>query len=102
VPAGREPEIILVVDAEGQEERILCCALPKPLPRLILFEHEHLKGAVRTAIDDNLKRQGFIWIADLKHQDALGKRQRPHDRLYGRPIEGRRKHAAQHSGRGAH
>jgi hypothetical protein len=82
---GADPELILVVDAEGQEARILCCDLPLPLPRLILFEHEHLRGPDRSAISANLKRQGFVWIADLKHQDDLGRRQRPQDRLYGRP-----------------
>lgn len=82
-PAGAD---ILVVDAEGGEERILGTALPLPLPRLVLFEHEHLDQSQRHAIDDMLVRQGFEHVADLKHQDGYAVKNNlpPADRLYGR------------------
>lgn len=44
---------ILVIDAEGAEEQILGSPddLPRPRPRLILFEHEHLKMKTQKLID---------------------------------------------------
>jgi FkbM family methyltransferase len=54
---------VLVVDAEGAEGKILQGQLPEPLPRLVLFEHAHLKGAMHR-IDANLRRHNFTHLAD--------------------------------------
>ena len=76
---------VLIVDAEGSEERILGYgALPTPLPRLVLFEHVYLSEAQRARIDANLLSQGFERVADLRHMDARGANNPPQDRLYGR------------------
>ena len=76
---------VLIVDAEGSDERILGYgALPTPLPRLVLFEHVYLSEAQRARIDANLLSQGFERIADLRHMDARGANAPPQDRLYGR------------------
>ena len=76
---------VLIVDAEGSEERILGYSpLPTPLPQLVLFEHVYLSESQRARIDANLLSQGFHRIADLRHMDSRGANAPPQDRLYGR------------------
>ena len=76
---------VLIVDAEGSEERILgYSSLPTPLPQLILFEHVNLSESQRARIDANLLSQDFHRIADLRHMDTRGVNAPPQDRLYGR------------------
>ena len=79
---------MLVVDAEGAEGKILQGQLPEPLPRLVLFEHAHLKGAIHR-IDANLRRHNFTHLADLKHNDQVGRNLPAQDRLYGRAVRPR-------------
>jgi hypothetical protein len=75
---------VLVIDAEGSEPYILCCNIPSPKPMMILFEHVHLKQEERDAIGQNLERQGYVHVADLKHQGSRSARLGlPQDRLYG-------------------
>ena len=82
---SRDGVDVLIVDAEGSEERILGYSpLPTPLPQLILFEHVYLSESQRARIDANLLSQGFHRIADLRHMDARGANAPPQDRLYGR------------------
>ena len=78
---------VLIVDAEGSEERILGYGpLPLPLPQLVLFEHNSLSESQKARIDANLLDQSFHHIADLKHMDAHSTAANlpPQDRLYGR------------------
>jgi len=76
---------VLAVDAEGHEEQLLGFApLPTPLPRLVLFEHAQLSSEGQARIHHKLAEQNFTWLADLKHQDPLGKTLPGQDRLYGR------------------
>jgi hypothetical protein len=77
---------VLVIDAEGSESSILGRGdLPTPMPKLILFEHAHLTITEQNIIDNNLVRQGFSRLVDLKHMDrsARSMNQEPQDRLYG-------------------
>ena len=74
---------VLVVDAEGSEEDILVNATFPTLPRLVLFEHVHLSQGARANIDERLRRLGYHQLADLKHQDRIGRTMEPQDRLYG-------------------
>ena len=70
---------MLVVDVEGHEPIILRATLPRPKPALILYEFCHTKVWDQEAIDANLGRQGYHWLADVAHQTGP-----PVDRLYGR------------------
>ena len=76
---------VLVVDAEGEEERILGTGpLPEPVPRLVFFEHKHLKDRQVATIERNLAKQGFERIAEIPHVARTGALHRG-DMLYGRP-----------------
>jgi FkbM family methyltransferase len=77
---------ILVVDAEGAEQRILATVdLPYPRPSLILFERAHLQMSQKVAIDSRLRSQGYVWIKDVRNGDPLGSRKSTPaaNRLYG-------------------
>lgn len=74
---------VLVVDAEGSEEDILVNATFPTLPRLVLFEHAHLTRSALAHIRDRLQGLGYRHLAELKHQDRIGKFMAPQDMLYG-------------------
>lgn len=74
---------VLVIDAEGSEPSILCCEIPSPKPLMILFEHAHLSEPEGVKIAVNLERQGYVHVADLRHQTKRGRKMQPQDRLYG-------------------
>jgi len=76
---------ILVIDAEGAEFPILSSTIPKPKPRLILFEIAKLRGEKEMIINKSLIEQGYELLADLKHMDAFAvEHDLPaQDRLYG-------------------
>jgi len=73
---------ILVVDAEGNEPKILGGAFPEPRPKLVLFESAHLNPDQRTRIHNNLETNGYELVAELKHQDPVGQKMGPQDTLY--------------------
>lgn len=80
----------LVVDVEGHEERILYYQdIPSPKPRLILFERKHLTTFQLDRIDLGLKRQGYEFQTDLRHEDDLARRSNapPQDRLYALVVD---------------
>ena len=78
---------ILVVDAEGAEDRILASAqLPSPRPQLILFERTHLRHSQKQSIEGGLIAQGYTKLADIWNGDPIGSNRlhtRPANRLYG-------------------
>jgi len=76
---------ILVVDAEGNELKILSGKIPSPKPRFILFEVAHMESHVLKSIENNLAAQGYTVCAKLKHQDPFGKKMKPQDWLFGLP-----------------
>ncbi len=83
---GERAEVdLLVVDAEGEEKIILGGALPSPAPRLIFYEHKHIKDRHVRAIEENLARQGFERIAEIPHIAARNGAKHRGDMLYGRP-----------------
>jgi len=73
---------ILVVDAEGNEPKILGGPIPEPRPRFVLFEISSLKAEELKSIDDNLHSYGYELVEQLRHQDPLGKNMPPQDALY--------------------
>jgi len=73
---------ILVVDAEGNEPRILGGAFPEPKPSLVLFEIANMQQQDIDAIDANLRSKGYVLAEKLKHQDEVGKKMAPQDALY--------------------
>lgn len=79
----REKVDILVVDAEGNEPKILSGAFPHPKPRLVLFEIANMVQSDIDAIDTNLRKQGYVLLEKLKHQDDIGRTMPPQDALYG-------------------
>jgi len=86
-----EGAAVLVVDVEGSEVAVLGRhRLPHPAPNLVLFESAQLPPSHLQQIDENLVRQGFNRVADLKHRDRYGKKMPPQDRLYGRQRTQRR------------
>lgn len=74
---------VLVVDAEGNEAKILGGAFPSPKPKLVLFEISNLEKAAFEGIDRNLKANGYKLLELLKHQDPVGLTMEPQDALYG-------------------
>ena len=80
------PPLVLVIDAEGAEPRILARGdLPQPPPDFVLFEMVHLADTDRALIDANLRRQGYARRAALRHQDANALHsKKTHDWLYAR------------------
>lgn len=46
--------------------------LPRPRPRLVLYEHKHLQSAVKAHIDNTLKQQGYRFVADVMHPARSG------------------------------
>jgi len=81
--ADKKKVDILVVDAEGNEPKILSGAFPEPKPQLVLFEIANLQAADVKAIDANLRKEGYVLLDKLKHQDKIGKTMPPQDALYG-------------------
>jgi FkbM family methyltransferase len=73
---------LLVVDAEGNEPKILSGAFPEPKPKLVLFEISSLQPEDLDAIDKNLKKEGYVLEKQLKHQDKVGLTMPPQDALY--------------------
>ncbi|CAK0810279.1 unnamed protein product [Prorocentrum cordatum] len=73
---------ILVVDAEGNEPKILGGPIPEPRPSFVLFEISSLKAEELKSIDDNLHSYGYELVEQLRHQDPLGKNMPPQDALY--------------------
>ena len=78
---------LLVVDVEGHEWALLGDntnrPLPRPLPRLVMFEHKQLVPAEKAAIDAALKAQGYHLLADVGHP-AKNNTMHFGDLLYGR------------------
>jgi FkbM family methyltransferase len=78
---------ILVIDAEGAEERILASArLPSPRPELILFERTHLHTSQKRSIEGSLRAQGYVKLGDIWNGDPVGSNRLhtpPANRLYG-------------------
>ena len=58
---------VLVVDAEGEEAKILERPLPPPLPELILFEYKHLLLGPQASINASLERQGYTLVSRVSH-----------------------------------
>jgi len=81
--ADQEKVDLLVVDAEGNEPKILSGAFPEPKPKLVLFEISNLQAAELAGIDANLKKEGYVLLKELKHQDKIGLTMAPQDALYG-------------------
>jgi len=73
---------ILVVDAEGNEPKILSGPIPEPRPKFILFEMSQLNGASKAQIDQNLVAHGYSKVQELKHMDPKGQTMAPQDVLY--------------------
>lgn len=73
---------MLVVDAEGNELKILGGEIPKPLPQTILFEIAHMENSTFDNIDQNLKKHGYHLVEKLKHMDKVGLTYPPQDALY--------------------
>jgi len=80
--ADKEKVDLLVVDAEGNEPKILSGAIPEPKPKLILFEIASLQQEELDIIDENLQNEGYHLIKKLKHQDKVGLTMAPQDALY--------------------
>eukprot|EP00966_Prymnesium_polylepis_P037943 880196-Prymnesium_polylepis.1 len=80
--------VILAIDAEGSEPKILGSPLPRPRPRLVLFEMVSLNASQLAAIDTTLVAQGYEHVHDLHHKDDYAVRHGlpPQDRLYGIPL----------------
>merc|ERR1740121_2517596 len=70
--ADKDKVDLLVVDAEGNE----------PKPRFVLFEISSLQQDDLDAIDENLKKEGYVLAKKLKHQDKIGLTMPPQDALY--------------------
>ena len=75
---------VLVVDVEGEEPRLLRHPLPIPPPHLVLYEDKHLSPAQRKLIESSLRRQGFRWLADIKHAARRGGVAHDGDQLWAR------------------
>merc|ERR1719203_428598 len=80
--ADKKKVDLLVVDAEGNEPKILSGAFPEPKPKLVLFEIANLQAADLARIDYNLKEKGYVLEKQLKHQDKVGLTMPPQDALY--------------------
>jgi len=80
--ADKEKVDLLVVDAEGNEPKILSGAFPEPKPKLILFEIASLGQEALDGIDENLQNEGYELVKKLKHQDKVGLTMPPQDALY--------------------
>ena len=66
---------ILAVDIEGAEPAVLAEApLPSPRPRLVLFEHYHLRGSEQAAIHASLLRQGYERLAAFRPLGPVSRR----------------------------
>jgi len=85
--ADKEKVDLLVVDAEGNEPKILSGAFPEPKPKLVLFEISSLQPQDLAGIDANLKKEGYMLLKELKHQDKVGLTMPPQDALYGLSSE---------------
>jgi len=81
--ADKEKVDLLVVDAEGNEPKILSGAFPEPKPKLVLFEIANLEASDLAGIDANLKKEGYVLLENLVHQDKVGLTMAPQDALYG-------------------
>lgn len=71
-----KPVDVLVLDVEGAEARILANgggglpALPtSELPRMVLFEHQHMGRPDRRRVHEALGARGYRWVADLLYVD---------------------------------
>lgn len=53
---------LLVVDAEGEEVRILSRPLPHPRPTFVLYEHKHLSFKERGVVSAALRKQGYALL----------------------------------------
>jgi len=80
--ADKDKVDLLVVDAEGNEPKILSGRFPQPKPRFVLFEISSLQQDDLDAIDENLKKEGYVLAKKLKHQDKIGLTMPPQDALY--------------------
>ncbi|CAK0791670.1 unnamed protein product [Prorocentrum cordatum] len=78
---------ILVVDAEGNEPKILSGKFPEPKPQLVLFEIANLQKAELDGIHANLEKEGYVLLENLRHQDEVGINMAPQDALYGLRTE---------------
>jgi len=85
--ADKKKVDVLVVDAEGNEPKILSGAFPEPKPKLVLFEISSLQPQDLAGIDANLKKEGYMLLKELKHQDKVGLTMPPQDALYGLSSE---------------
>jgi len=80
--ADKKKVDLLVVDAEGNEPKILSGKFPEPKPTLVLFEISSLQPEELDSIDRNLKKEGYVLEKQLKHQDKIGLTMAPQDALY--------------------
>ncbi|CAK0839641.1 unnamed protein product, partial [Prorocentrum cordatum] len=81
--ADKDKVDLLVVDAEGNEPKILSGKFPEPKPKFVLFEISSLQAADLAGIDANLKKEGYVLLENLVHQDKIGLTMPPQDALYG-------------------
>jgi len=68
-PVAGAPRVhILIVDAEGEEGKILAGRpLPSPRPELVLYEHKHLERGVQHRINESLHKQGYRLATSIGH-----------------------------------